>query len=158
MSIRNIVSIVLLVGLTVTIPAIFKSIKSDAFVDIRQKLTGNFSGIYRRMEVLKKNFEDEFTPRIKKPLSTYPDEQKLITYFPETFTNFSRSDWDKFWEFIYGIHATDEYGKDFFPKRRRQLTKSELEQALAKEYPTPFSYFQAEHWQEFWKEILKYGE
>ena len=158
MSIRNIVSIVLLVGLTVSIPAIFKSIKSDAFVDIRQKLTGNFSGIYRRMEVLKKNFEDEFTPRIKKPLSTYAAEEKLVIYFPEPFGNSSRGDWDKFWEFIYGTHVTDEYGKDFFPKRRRQLTKKELEEVLVKEYPVPFSYFKAQHWQEFWQEIVKYGE
>jgi len=158
MSIRNIVSIVLLVGLTVSIPAIFKSIKSDAFVDIRQKLTGNFLGIYRRMEVLKKNFEDEFTPRIKKPLSTYAAEEKLTTYFAQEFASFNRADWDKFWNFIYGTHVTDDYGKDFYPKRKRQLTKRELEQALAKEYPMPFSYFNKEHWNAFWQDVVKYGE
>lgn len=158
MSIRDKFALVFIIGLSVSIPLIIKSMNSGGFIDIRQKLAKDFSQINRHLDVLRQNIKDEFFPRIRKPISTYPSEEKLVTYFPEPFGNFTRSDWDKFWNFIYGTHVTDDYGKDFFPKRRRQLTKEELKESLAREYPMPFSYFQAEHWQEFWKEIVKYGE
>ncbi|MFH1201857.1 MAG: hypothetical protein V1674_03075 [Candidatus Omnitrophota bacterium] len=149
MTTRDRIAVALIVLLTISIPIILTSVHPD-----RERV----SIFKKRIEVLRKNLEDEFFPQVRKPLSTYPAEEKLVSYFPDPFSNFSKADWDKFWSFIYRLHDTDDYGKDFSPKRKRQLTRSELEEALSREYPMPFGYFKREHWEEFWRDIIKYGK
>lgn len=97
------------------------------------------------------NFMYALNPERSKPISILEKEQGLKVYVGEPFIDFSQSDWSEFWNILYGAYPMDYPENERLPPRVRQLNYSEMEEKLKEWHPNPFSYFQAEHWQQFWK-------
>ncbi len=97
------------------------------------------------------NFFYGLNPERSRPVSTLEKETSLKSYVGEPFISFSKSDWDDFWNILYGVFPRDYPDNERLPPKLRQLTTLEMEAELKKRYPSPFSYFQDSHWQQFWQ-------
>lgn len=97
------------------------------------------------------NFMYTFSPKRSKSISMLEKEQNLKLYVGQPFIDFSQSDWDKFWDILYGIYPLDYSQNSRLPARVRQLKPAEMEEKLKEWYPKPFGYFQPQHWQQFWQ-------
>ncbi|MCF7874072.1 MAG: hypothetical protein K9L84_03365 [Candidatus Omnitrophica bacterium] len=90
----------------------------------------------------------------KPPMSLLVAKTKLENFFPDQFVKtLNQDDWDYIFNLIYEP-ISDKQG-DFTVKR--YLTKAEIEQELVYQYKFPFSYFRDQHWDYFWKIVLKNG-
>ena len=89
-----------------------------------------------------------------RPISTLVKETELSLYFAEPFKSFSRNEWTKFWELIYG-EFNKEYVAEGLPNKNRQLTFSEITQELIALYPDIFPRYQSVHWEQLFGLILK---
>jgi len=103
--------------------------------------------------------DNYFFPRGREPVRKHPvslleRETELLLYIGEPFKGFSASDWEGFWNIIYGGFLKEEAGKDL-PKKMRQLTEDEIKEELSSRYPQPFTYFQEQHWRMFFSIITK---
>ena len=94
-------------------------------------------------------------PKRSMPLSTLQKETELKLYIGDPFRDFSRADWNEFWNVIYSGFPVDEAPREGWPKKVRQLTDGEIAYRLAKLYPQPFAYFKEEHWKIFFEVISK---
>lgn len=91
-------------------------------------------------------------PERKRPLSFLKRQVDLQMFIGEPFKSFSEEDWNEFWNIVYGGFAMDEAGAGL-PRRMRQMSKEEIENALTERYPQPFAYFDERVWKQFF-EIL----
>lgn len=111
------------------------------------------------LEKLKIYFDNFFylvSPKLErqKPISFLEREEKLKAYIGQPFTGFDKSDWDKFWNIIYGAFPIEQSEKPGLPKKMRQLTLDEIAFELIARYPEPLAYFKEEHWKIFFGIIL----
>jgi len=90
-----------------------------------------------------------------KPLSLVKEETELKLYIGEPFRGFGRSEWESFWNIIYGIFPKTNPQEPGLVGKRRQLTEDEIVSELRDKYPQPFDYFQENHWDTFFRIIFK---
>ncbi|MDD5561925.1 MAG: hypothetical protein PHT50_07360 [Candidatus Omnitrophica bacterium] len=94
-------------------------------------------------------------PERHRPVSLLQKETELKLYIGEPFKSFSRSDWEEFWNIIYGIFPKTDPQEPGLVSKRRQLTKDEIAYELKNMYPRPFINFQQNHWKTFFEIIFK---
>lgn len=100
------------------------------------------------------NFMYTLSPERSKSISMLEKEQNLKLYVGQPFIDFSQSDWNKFWDILYGVYPVDYPENERLPARVRQLKRPEMEEKLKDLYPNPFGNFQQQHWQQFWQMIF----
>lgn len=94
-------------------------------------------------------------PSRRRPVSLLNKETELKLYIGAPFRDFTRSEWDDFWNLIYGGFPKEEPERKGLPKRNRQLTLDEIASELAQRYPSVFAYFKEKHWRMFFGLILE---
>lgn len=97
-------------------------------------------------------------PKRHRPLSTLTKETELTLYIGTPFRDFKRSDWNWFWDLIYGAFPKEKPDKEGLPLKLRQLDSDEIALKLIKRYPEVFANFKENHWRMFFYEILKFKE
>ena len=102
--------------------------------------------------ILLANLSEILAPPRRHPLSTLELEENLKLNLAVPFAKFTEDDWNWFWHLLYGRHVADLQG---WPRRKRQLTKEEIENALVNYYYRPFGNFDQRKWQIFWRNTLK---
>jgi hypothetical protein len=117
----------------------------------QKNLQEDWDDLLESLSIYIDNFFYGLNPKRSPPVSTLEKETGLKSYVGEPFISFSKSDWDGFWNILYGVFPRDYPDNERLPPRVRQLTLPEMEEELRKRYPHPFSYFQDEHWQQFWQ-------
>ncbi|UCB56666.1 MAG: hypothetical protein JSV30_05520 [Candidatus Omnitrophota bacterium] len=107
-----------------------------------------------KSETLGTNVFGEFSEEITRrpPISTIELEENLKVGLPVPFAKFSRTDWEEFWQVLYGKYEMDS-GQ--WPRRKRQLSRQEVQTMLGIQYQQPFNSFTEEQWAIFWQRILK---
>lgn len=104
-----------------------------------------------KFAVLLENLAESISPARKRPLTTIELEGNLKANLAVPFASFNQRDWQWFWHLLYGRYTQDSDG---WPKRKRQLTKEEIQNILADSY-RPFGRFSPQQWEVFWQRILK---
>ena len=101
------------------------------------------------------SYDLNYEPTRQRPLSLLERETDLKLYIGEPFKGFNRSDWESFWNIIYGIFPKTDPKEPGLVAKRRQLTEDEIAYELSRVYLEPFSHFQENHWKIFFGIILK---
>ena len=121
----------------------------------RINLRQDWNDLVETVNIWIDNFNRGFSPGRSRPISTLQREEELQMLVGPPFRDFQSLDWDKFWNVIYGLFPVDYPENERLPPRARQLTNPEMQEKLKELYPSPFSYFQDQHWQQFWQIIFK---
>ncbi len=124
------------------------------FYCARNNLQQDWDDLVETVSISARNFFYPFNPERAKFVSSFEKEEKLKSSIGEPFKSFNQSDWDTFWEVLYGAYPLDYSENSRLPAKVRQLTYSEMEAKLKELYPDPFSYFQDEHWRQFWQVVF----
>lgn len=122
-------------------------------VRIKDFLRVNYDKTKEYIDYISYDLNFEF--KRHRPLSLLERETELKLYIGEPFRDFNRSDWEKFWNIIYGIFPKAGPKEPGLVSKRRQLTEDEITYELMKTYPQPFTYFREEHWKMFFSIIFK---
>jgi hypothetical protein len=101
------------------------------------------------------SYDLNYEAKRHRPVSLLVRETELRLYIGEPFRDFNRSDWEKFWNIIYGIFPKAGPKEPGLVSKRGQLTEDEITYELMKTYPQPFTYFREEHWKIFFSIIFK---
>jgi hypothetical protein len=123
-------------------------------VAIRENLFQDINDMVTTMKIGRHNIEYQLSPDRRKPLVISDKEISLKQIYPAFFNNFTRDDWDDFWDIIYGVHPLINFNNEKLSPAQRNLSVNEIQDVLIKRYPEVFSQFQAENWKIFWKEIF----
>lgn len=123
-------------------------------VAIRQNLSRDISDIVTLAKIGRHNAEYQLSPDRRKPITVTDKEVGLRQLYPTFFNNFSREDWNEFWDIIYGAHPLINFSNEKLPAADRNLSVAEVQDALMKRYPEAFSQFGSDNWRLFWKEIF----
>ncbi len=101
-----------------------------------------------RFKIYVNNFFYQFSSDLerRRPVSLVEREEELKAYIGEPFITFTQSDWNRFWNLIYGGFQKEDPERPGLPKKMRQLTENEIAYELMSLYPQPFSYFKDSHW------------
>lgn len=91
----------------------------------------------------------------RRPIIFIEREIELKLYIGEPFRDFTKKDWDEFWNIIYGVFPKDAPEKEGLPRKVRQLTEDEIASELMSRYPQPFAYFNESNWKIFFGIVLK---
>lgn len=121
----------------------------------RTGLRQDWNDLVESVNIWMDNFNRAFSPVRSRPISTLQKEEELKMYVGAPFLGFQGSDWEKFWNIVYGLFPIDYPENERLPPRTRQLTNPEMQEKLKELYPSPFSSFQDQHWQQFWQIIFK---
>ncbi len=141
------ISILIIVGLIFGISHSKSHLLVQSFRENLENQWQNFLYFFR---LQKRNIATEINPPRKPPLNLLIKEDQLRMAIGEPFLSFSRDDWKKFWDLIYGTFEDKGVRGETI---KRQRTESEIQDYLKYYYPKPFFYFQKDHWKEFWKII-----
>lgn len=120
----------------------------------RENLRYDWDDLVENARIVRDNFIYSMNPERAKGITTLEEEVNLKTYVGEPFRSFRSSDWQEFWNVIYGVYPIDYSQNQRLAPRARQLTYPEMEARLKELYPNPFGYFKEEHWQQFWSVVL----
>ena len=125
---------------------------------VHYKIDRHVEKLKHRLGIMGGNIERESVPVRKKPLSTALPETKLRSAFSapgikNPFAEFTRKDWNRFWNAFYGYKEEEDSFTGAIIKRQR--TKKEVEEYLKVHYSNPFYSFQEEHWSWFWNNIIE---
>ena len=101
------------------------------------------------------SYDLNYEAKRHRPVSLLVRETELRLYIGEPFRDFNKSDWEKFWNIIYGIFPKAGPKEPGLVSKRGQLTEDEITYELMKTYPQPFTYFREEHWKIFFSIIFK---
>jgi len=123
-------------------------------VAIRQNLMQDVSDMVMTMKIGGHNAGYQLTPDRRKPIIISDKEVSLKQLYPSFFNNFTRDDWDEFWDILYGVHPLIKFSNEKLPAANRNLSVAEVQEVLIKRYPEAFSQFKEENWKTFWKEIM----
>lgn len=126
-------------------------------IQYQSQLKDFWSFIIEKVSIYSDNFFFPVgaAPERKRPVSLIERETELALYIGEPFRSFKASDWEDFWNIIYGGFQKEEPGRKGMPKKMRQLTEEEIKFELASRYPQPFSSFLERHWRIFFGIIFK---
>lgn len=119
-----------------------------------RNLREDFDALVENAEIFIDNLSYTMSPERSKSISTLEKETNLKYYVGEPFISFRKADWDKFWDILYGIFPVEYPEDERIAPRIKQLNYSQMETRLKEWYPNPFSYFQDQHWQQFWQIIF----
>lgn len=120
----------------------------------RNNLRYDWDDLIESARIVMDNFSYSMNPERAKGLTTLQEEENLKAYLGEPFGSFHPSDWQEFWNVIYGVYPIDYSQNKRLPPKVRQLTYAEMEARLKELYYNPFGYFKEEHWQQFWPIVL----
>jgi len=120
----------------------------------RENLRQDWDDLLESVRIVMDNFIYSMNPERAKGVTTLENEENLKAYVGEPFRSFRSSDWQKFWNVIYGVYPIDYSQNRRLPPRARQLGYAEMEARLKELYSAPFGYFKEEHWQQFWPLVL----
>src|SRR3990167_208318 len=67
------------------------------------------------------NFSYPFNAERSRPVSSLETETNLNSNVGEPFISFSKSQWDKFWDILYGAYPVDYSDNERLPPRVRQI-------------------------------------
>ncbi|MEW6008696.1 MAG: hypothetical protein AB1629_03595 [Candidatus Omnitrophota bacterium] len=151
---RDYFGITLLIIIALFGVAAFKLISSGALDGLRLNFSNDLQDFKLQLGIIKENTRDLIVPPRKQPGSLLLAEEKLKQFLPDPFAKFGQGDWDSFWNLIYGVHETDDYGINYTPKRKRQLNIDEIEEILRQDYPHIFPKFDSQTWHDFWTLIF----
>ncbi len=101
------------------------------------------------------SYDLDYKPKRHRPVSLLVRETELKLYIGEPFRDFNKSEWEKFWNIIYGVFPKGDPEKPGLVSKKRQLTDDEITYELMKTYPQPFTYFRENHWKMFFDIISK---
>lgn len=101
------------------------------------------------------SYDLNYEAKRHRPVSLLVRETELKLYIGEPFRDFNKSDWEKFWNIIYGVFPKGDLERPGLVSKRRQLTEDEITYELMKMYPQPFTYFRENHWKMFFGIISK---
>jgi hypothetical protein len=130
------------------------SVVAILVVAIRQNLLQDANDMVTMMKIGTHNAGYQLTPDRRKPIIISDKEVSLKQLYPSFFNNFTRDDWDEFWDILYGVHPLIKFSNDKLPAANRNLSVAEVQQVLIKRYPEAFTQFKEENWKTFWKEIM----
>lgn len=122
-------------------------------VSIHKNIKIDIMDFFDGIKINAGNAEREIFPERKRPFSLVRQETELKLLLPNPFVNFSRQEWEEFWNLIYGLYGYDVPENPRLPYIQRQLNLQELEGLLKTKYEI-FKQFQGQHWEEFWKIVL----
>ncbi len=131
-------------------PLFFGIVFALALYLSQRNLRQDWDDLLETADVLMDNFNYSLRPERSRSISAIEQETKLKSFVGEPFLSFQQSDWDKFWNILYGAYPLDYSDNRRLPPRVRQLNYPEMEAKLKEFSPNPFSYFQEEHWRQFW--------
>jgi len=120
----------------------------------RENLRLDWEDLVELVNIQIDNFSYPFNAERSRPVSSLETETNLNSNVGEPFISFSKSQWDKFWDILYGAYPVDYSDNERLPPRVRQLNYPEMEEKLAQAFPQPFAYFQEEHWKQFWPMVF----
>lgn len=120
----------------------------------RENLRYDWDDLVESARIVMDNLVYSMNPERAKGITSLEKEENLKSYVGEPFKSFRSSDWQEFWNVIYGIYPIDYSDNRRLPPRMKQLGYPEMEARLKELYPTPFGYFKEEHWQQFWPVVL----
>ena len=141
--IRTVISLAIIALIVVSL-VYFKDTTAYNYL---QQFTSNFrQRVVQFISVKKHNFNIDFFPERRRPITLLDREAKLQQFLPNIFGEFSRQDWKEFWDFIY--KPLEE--KQGLSNVKRFREQDEIELYLKETHPTPFAYFKKEHWGHFW--------
>ena len=123
---------------------------SSLYQYLTQNTTNLLEFVKYKLRIVKQNVSEEMNPQRKRPLSLMRHEDKLTMFAPQTFKEFTRYDWDEFWDLIFG-HK--EVGEGLI-KQKVQRDREEIEEHLGTYYPNPFFNFNQQRWDQFWSIIF----
>lgn len=123
-------------------------------VAIRQNLFQDIKDMVTTVKIGRHNIEYKLSPDRRKPLIITDKEIGLKQLYPTFFNNFTRNDWDEFWDIIYGIHPLIKFSNEKLPPAQRNYSAGEIQKVLIQRYPEAFFQFNEEGWKSFWKEIF----
>lgn len=129
-------------------------ILASALYFARENLRNDLDDLLESARIVMDNFSYSMNPERAKGFITLKEEEDLKAYLGEPFSSFRSSDWQKFWDVIYGVYPLDYSQNRRLPPRVRQLNYAEMQARLKELYHNPFGYFTEEHWQEFWPLVL----
>lgn len=99
-------------------------------------------------------YQTNSEPKRHRPVSLLQKETELKLYIGQPFIDFSKKDWNEFWNLIYGAFPREVADKQGLPKKIRQLTPDEISFELMSRYPQTFAYFRDSHWKTFFGIVL----
>ncbi|MBU2540594.1 MAG: hypothetical protein KJ593_01710 [Candidatus Omnitrophica bacterium] len=152
---RNILGIFIIIVVAVFGLLAFKLVRSGGLDGLRTNIASDRQDLKTQFEIVRANTRDLISPLRKPPYSTLAPQATLAQMLPQAFAEFQEDDWRYFWELIYGVHETDDYGSNYTPKRKRQLSIEEIKETLSYDYPEVFGRFNGQMWEEFWKVVFK---
>ncbi|MDD5291797.1 MAG: hypothetical protein PHY46_01250 [Candidatus Omnitrophica bacterium] len=130
------------------------SIVGILVVAIRQNLLQDAQDMVTTMKIGGHNIEYQMSPDRRRPLIVTDKEIGLRQMYPTFFNNFTRDDWDEFWDIIYGTHPLIKFDNERLLPAQRNYSTQEIQKVLVQRYPEAFTQFDEEKWKIFWKEIL----
>ncbi|MBP7088577.1 MAG: hypothetical protein KBB01_04685 [Candidatus Omnitrophica bacterium] len=151
---KYLVNILAIAILFIIILGIVNFKKSDNFESLKDNANGPVNFVKDGLKALKYNIFFDFSQKKKKSISMAREEAELMSLAPHLFGEFSRQDWDKFWEVIY--QPIKEKKGNFSFKRYR--TKEEMRERFLKLYESAFFGFGSDDWKYFWKITLGENE
>ncbi len=152
---RDIIGIIIIIGIGISAFLIFKSIGRGSFAGARSNFSKDWQDLRTHFSILKDNTRDSLFPTRKQPYSLMPAQERLKENIPQIFRSFEDPDWDNFWQLIYGSQETDDYSSRYLPVRKRQLSIQELQNVLIADYPDVFGLFDAKTWRDFWALVFE---
>lgn len=153
--IRDIIGISAVILIAVFAVLVFKMVSSGDLDGLRGNFSDDFDDLRLRAKIFKENTRDLISPPRKQPISSLIAQETLKQALKYPFADFEDEDWEYFWDLIYGVHETDDYGVNYTPKRKRQLSIEEIQEILEYDYPKVFPRFSANSWEGFWKIVFQ---
>lgn len=120
----------------------------------RENLRYDWDDLIENARIVMDNLVYSMNPERAKGITSLEKEENLKSYVGEPFKRFRSSDWQEFWNVIYGVYPIEHSQNRRLPPSVRQLSYPEMEARLKELYPAPFGYFKEEHWQQFWPVVL----
>lgn len=143
----NILAIIILFAVVL---GIINFKKSDDFRSLKNTVDEPVDFVKGGLKALKYNILFDFLQKKEKSVSMVKEEAELMSLSPNLFGEFSRQDWDKFWEVTY--KPIKEKKGNFSFKRYR--TKEEMKERFLELYGQNFFSFGSDDWKYFWKIVL----
>ena len=151
---KYIVNILAIIILFAVILGIISFKQADSFQPLRDTVNQPINFVKDSLKALRYNILFDFLQKKEKSISMVKEESELMSLSPNSFGEFSRQDWDKFWEVIY--QPVKEKKGNFSFKRYR--TKEEIKKRFLELYEPAFFGFGSDDWKYFWKIVLKKDE
>lgn len=139
-----------IVILAAFLAGVFSFSRTPGAENFREGLKLQWDKFLYFINLSRKNMEVEMNPQRKRPRNLYARQDRLMMTFGEPFRNFSKKEWEEFWDVVFGVVVeTGPQGENI----KRQRTHDEVESYLRYNYSRWTANYTADHWREFWNII-----